>query len=78
MSNGFQHVRILGHPDFSPDANPFIVTVDTVSTGIGCTLAQTQYVPNAEDWGNTYDAIIAYRRFDSDDDQIALYCQPFN
>ena len=28
--------------------------------------------------GRSYDAIIAYRRFDSDDDQIALYCQPFN
>ena len=28
--------------------------------------------------GRSYDAIIAYRRFDSDDDQIALFCQPFN
>ncbi len=28
--------------------------------------------------GRSYDAIIAYRRFDSDDDQIDLFCQPFN
>ncbi|MCG8393870.1 MAG: DUF4397 domain-containing protein [Pseudomonadales bacterium] len=28
--------------------------------------------------GNSYDAIIAYTRYDSDDDQISLYCQPFS
>ncbi|BAP15539.1 MAG: hypothetical protein AOY29_06690 [Alcanivorax borkumensis] len=27
--------------------------------------------------GRSYDAIIAYTEFDSDDDQISLYCQPF-
>lgn len=27
--------------------------------------------------GRSYDAIIAYSRFDSADDQIAIYCQPF-
>ena len=28
--------------------------------------------------GRSYDAIIAYTEFDSDDDQISLYCQPFS
>ena len=28
--------------------------------------------------GRSYDAIIAYSRFDSDDDQISIYCQPYN
>ena len=28
--------------------------------------------------GRSYDAIIAYTRFDSDDDQISIYCQPYS
>ena len=28
--------------------------------------------------GRSYDAIIAYSRFDSDNDQISIYCQPYS
>ena len=39
----------LGHPDFSEDAAPFIITVDTSKQGMGCTLSQEQMVPSHED-----------------------------
>ena len=35
---------ILGYPDWSPESNPFILTVDTSKTGIGCTISQEQDV----------------------------------
>ena len=38
----------LGHPDFSEDAAPFIITVDTSRQGMGCTLSQEQMVPSHE------------------------------
>ena len=47
---------ILAHPDFSPTAKPFIITVDTSSTGIGGTLSQVQKQPNGEE----LERIIAY------------------
>lgn len=40
------------------------VLIDTVSCSVSS--------------GRSYDAIIAYTRFDSADDQISLYCQPYN
>ena len=47
---------ILGHPDFSKDARPFIVTVDTSSTGIGATLSQEQ----KEESGKIRERVMAY------------------
>ena len=40
---------MVGHPDFAPDASPFIVTVDTSRNGMGCTLSQVQTIPSNED-----------------------------
>ena len=40
------------------------VLIDTVSCSVSS--------------GRSYDVIIAYTRFDSDDDQIAIYCQPYS
>ena len=39
---------MLGHPDWSEDASPFIITVDTSSHGIGCTLSQQQTIQDDE------------------------------
>lgn len=39
------------------------ITIDTVSCAVSS--------------GRSYDAIIAYTQFDSADDQIAIYCQPY-
>ena len=39
----------LGHPDFSEDVEPYIVTVDTSKNGMGCTLSQKQMIPSPED-----------------------------
>ena len=47
---------ILGHPDFSENARPFIVTVDTSWTGIGATLSQEQ----KEEDGKVRERVIAY------------------
>ena len=47
---------ILGHPDFSEGARPFVVTVDTSATGIGATLSQEQ---KQED-GKYTERIISY------------------
>ena len=47
---------VLGHPDFSEDAQRFIVTVDTSSHGVGATLSQKQ---RQED-GKLVERIIAY------------------
>ena len=35
---------LLRHPDFSGDANPFIITVDSSGTGTGATLTQEQTI----------------------------------
>ena len=40
---------MVGHPNFAPDAPPFIVTVDTSRNGIGCTLSQEQTITSSED-----------------------------
>ena len=40
---------MVGHPDFAPDAAPFIVTVDTSRHGMGCTLSQVQTIISTED-----------------------------
>ena len=40
---------MVGHPNFAPDAPPFIVTVDTSRHGMGCTLSQEQNVTSTED-----------------------------
>ena len=47
---------MLGHPDFSEDVQQFIVTVDTLSHGVGATLSQKQ---RQED-GKLVERIIAY------------------
>ena len=47
---------VLGHPDFSESALPFIVTVDTSASGVGATLSQQQ---KQED-GKVVERIIAY------------------
>ena len=39
---------ILGHPDFTKNAQPFVVTVDTSSLGTGSVLSQVQKVKNPE------------------------------
>ena len=39
----------LGHPDFSENAAPFIITVDTSKQGMGCTLSQEQMIPSHDD-----------------------------
>jgi hypothetical protein len=39
---------LLGHPDFTENAQPFVVTVDTSSLGTGSVLSQTQMVQNPD------------------------------
>ena len=39
---------LLGHPDFTENSQPFIVTVDTSSLGTGSILSQIQKVENPE------------------------------
>jgi hypothetical protein len=40
LANELTRSPILGHPDFTEDANPFIITCDTSGKGIGSTLSQ--------------------------------------
>ena len=47
---------ILAHPDWSESAQPFIVTVDTSSTGVGATLSQKQKLED----GKNVERIIQY------------------
>ena len=40
--------NILGHPDFSPSAEPFVLACDTSKKGVGCILSQYQTLLNEE------------------------------
>jgi len=44
LKNVLCHRPILGHPDFTPDAQPFVLYVDSSKTGIGAILTQQQHI----------------------------------
>ena len=44
LKNELLQKPLLGHPDFSDESKPFVITVDTSSLGTGSVLSQTQIV----------------------------------
>lgn len=64
-SDGSSYVSLSSGSTLQVDVNNQTqgVIIDTVSCSVSS--------------GRSYDAIIAYTRFDSADDQISLYCQPY-
>ena len=51
---------IMRHPDFSPNAAPFIIAVDSSGPGIGATLMQEQNIINEEGKPEAREIIIQY------------------
>ena len=52
---------ILSHPDFSPEAHPFVLSVDTSGRGIGATLTQEQTWINPDtNQQETKEFVVAY------------------
>ncbi len=65
----------MGHPDFSPSAAPFCVTVDTSKHGIGCTLSQCQKVADESGKVQDQEVIIFYgsRRLTQGESRYSAY-----
>ena len=67
---------MIGHPDWSEDANPFMVTVDTSSHGTGCTLSQVQWVQKDSDAKPQQREVILYygsRRLTTGESRYSAY-----
>ena len=52
--------NILGHPDFDPKSEPFILSCDTSKLGVGCILSQFQKIKDENNNLSRKEILIAY------------------